>query len=101
LEQLDGWSADGRWVYFSSTSHDISGMNDVFRVSAEGGTPMEVAGDRYTNEYFASPSQDGTSLAISARYGVGQWWRNGQAIWTRRRSGWSVPPTVRRNTSGH
>ena len=30
-------------------------MNDVFRVSADGGTPMEVAADRYTNEYFAAP----------------------------------------------
>ena len=58
-EQLDGWSRDGAWVYFSSTSHDIAGMNDVFRVSAEGGTPMEVAADRYTNEYFSSPSPDG------------------------------------------
>ena len=37
LEQLDGWSRDGRWIYFSSTSHDISGMNDVFRVSVDGG----------------------------------------------------------------
>src|SRR5262245_28112327 len=34
-EQLDGWSRDGRWIYFSSTSHDIAGMNDVFRVSVD------------------------------------------------------------------
>src|SRR5262245_47146843 len=53
-ESLDGWSKDGRWVYFSSTSHDIAGMNDVYRVSSEGGTPLEVAADRYTNEYFSS-----------------------------------------------
>src|SRR5690606_41657261 len=26
-EQLDGWSADGRWIYYSSTSRDIAGMN--------------------------------------------------------------------------
>jgi tricorn protease len=80
LEQLDGWSRDGRWIYFTSTSHDIAGMNDVFRVSASGGTPMEVAGDRYTNEYFASPSPDGTALAITARATAsGQWWRNGRS----------------------
>jgi tricorn protease len=39
LEQLDGWSRDGRWIYFSSTSGDIAGMNDVYRVGADGGTP--------------------------------------------------------------
>ena len=78
-EQLDGWSRDGRWIYFSSTSHDIAGMNDVFRVSVDGGTPLEVAGDRYTNEYFSSAAPDGT-LAITARGVVSaQWWRNGRS----------------------
>jgi len=33
-EWLDGWSRDGRWLYFSSSSYDIAGMNDVFRVSS-------------------------------------------------------------------
>src|SRR5262245_51543778 len=80
VEQLDGWSRDGRWIYFSSTSHDISGMNDVFRVSVDGGTPMEVAADRYTNEYFSSASPDGNTLAISARANAsGQWWRSGRS----------------------
>ena len=79
-EQLDGWSRDGEWIYFSSTSHDIAGMNDVFRVSADGGTPMEVAADRYTNEYFSSASPDGRALAITARANAsGQWWRNGRS----------------------
>ncbi len=80
LEQLDGWSRDGRWIYFSSSSHDISNMNDVFRVSADGGTPMEVAGDRYANEYFSAASPDGSTLAISARSTASnQWWRNGRS----------------------
>src|SRR5690242_13948987 len=39
IDSLNGWSRDGRWIYFSSTSRDIDGMNDIFRVSAEGGTP--------------------------------------------------------------
>ena len=79
-EQLDGWSSDGRWIYFSSTSHDIAGMNDVFRVSPDGGTPMEVAADRYTNEYFSAAAPDGAALAISARATAsGQWWRNGRS----------------------
>lgn len=79
-EQLDGWSRDGAWIYFSSTSHDIAGMNDVFRVKAEGGTPMDVAADRYTNEYFSAASPDGRTLAITARANAsGQWWRNGRS----------------------
>src|SRR5262245_27978593 len=40
LEQLDGWSADSRSLLYSSTSRDIAGMNDIFRVAADGGTPM-------------------------------------------------------------
>ena len=50
LDQLDAWSPDGKWVYFSSSSREIAGMNDVFRVSVDGGTPMAVSGDRYTND---------------------------------------------------
>src|SRR5262245_38648697 len=80
LEQLDGWSWDGRWIYFSSASHDIAGMNYVHRVSAAGGTPLEVAADRYTNEYFSSAAPDGTTLAITARANASaQWWRNGRS----------------------
>jgi tricorn protease len=79
-EQLDGWSRDGKWIYFSSTSHDIAGMNDVFRVNADGGTPMEVAADRYTNEYFSQESPDRSAIALSARATAsGQWWRNGRS----------------------
>src|SRR5215471_1133824 len=46
-EQLDAWSRDGKYLYFSSTAQDISGMNDVYRVSAEGGMPVAVTADRY------------------------------------------------------
>src|SRR4051794_29907996 len=55
-ELVSGWSADGQSVLFQSNSHDISGMLDVYRVGVDGGTPMPVAADRYTTEYFAAPS---------------------------------------------
>jgi Tol biopolymer transport system component len=32
-DQLDAWAADGKWIYFYSSSRDISGMNDIYRVS--------------------------------------------------------------------
>ncbi|HZH30668.1 MAG TPA: S41 family peptidase [Pyrinomonadaceae bacterium] len=79
-DQLDAWSRDGRWLYFSSTSRDISGMNDIFRVSPEGGTPMRVSADRYTNEFFSAPSPDSASVAFTARgIASGQWWRKGRS----------------------
>ena len=79
-DALDNWSRDGKWIYFSSASRDIAGMSDVFRVSADGGTPMQVAADRYAAEYFAAPAPDGSSLAITARGVVfGQWWRHGHS----------------------
>ena len=79
-ESLDAWSRDGQWLYYSSSSGDIAGMNDVWRVRAQGGQPTQVAADRYATEYWASPSPDGKSLAITARGTVsGQWWRHGHS----------------------
>ena len=80
LDQLDAWSPDGRWLYFTSARGDIQGMNDVWRVSAEGGTPMVVSADRYSNEFWSAPSPDGQALAITARSTMtGQWWRRGHS----------------------
>jgi Tol biopolymer transport system component/C-terminal processing protease CtpA/Prc len=76
FEQLDSWSYDGRWVYFSTTAHDIASSNDVYRVSAGGGTPMPVSADRYANEWAAAPAPDGAGLALVGR-GYSQWWRHG------------------------
>ncbi len=86
-ETLDAWSADGRWLYVSSSAGDISGMSDVYRVRAPlpgsghaAGTPMPVAGDRYASEYWGAPSPDGALLAITARGIVSaQWWRHGHS----------------------
>lgn len=91
LDQLDGWSADGKYVYYSSTSRDIAGMNDIYRVPVGGGTPTPVSADRYANEFFAAPSPDGQTLAFAARgIAANQWWRHGHShldeseIWLRR-----------------
>lgn len=104
LDQLDGWSRDGRWIYFSSTSRDIAGMNDVFRLSAEGGTPLEVSSDRYASEYLSAPSPDGRSLAFTARgIALAQWWRKGNShldqseVWIRREA---APAVYERLTDG-
>src|SRR6266404_697654 len=75
-EQLDAWSADGKWIYFSSSSRDISGMNDIFRVNVEGGTPMQVSAERYVTEHFSAPSPDGNAIAFTGHgFGLSQWWR--------------------------
>ena len=79
-DNLDAWSRDGAWLYFSSSRNDISGMSDVWRVRSTGGTPMPVAADRYAAEYWGAPSPDGKTIAISARgVAAGQWWRHGRS----------------------
>lgn len=103
-ESLDAWSRDGKWIYFHSSSQEVARMNDIFRVPATGGTPMPVAADRYTNEFFAAPSPDGAAVAINAR-GIAsqQWWRNGHShidtseIWLVRPG---APPSYERITDG-
>ncbi|MFL6275486.1 MAG: LpqB family beta-propeller domain-containing protein [Blastocatellia bacterium] len=97
-DQLDAWSRDGRWLYFSSNAHDIANVfNDIYRVSAEGGTPMPVSAERYVNEYAAAPSPDGSQMAFTARGdSSAQWWRKGHShldeceIWVMRDT---MPPT--------
>jgi tricorn protease len=91
LDQLDAWSRDGRWIYFSTGTHDVGRKNDLYRVSADGGTPMPVSADRFTNEFQAAPAPDGTTLAFAARgNGDQQWWRHGHShldeseIWLRK-----------------
>jgi Tol biopolymer transport system component/C-terminal processing protease CtpA/Prc len=80
-DQLDAWSRDGKWIYFSSNSRaGDTGANDIYRVSANGGTPMMVTDERMINEYNAAPSPDGKSLALVG-YGSasGLWWRHGRS----------------------
>lgn len=56
-EKLDGWSRDGRWIYFSSSAGDIARQNDIWRVAAGGGTPLEVSRERFLNEFNAAASR--------------------------------------------
>jgi len=79
-EQIDGWSRDGRWIYYSTGAHDIAGMSDVYRVKSDGGTPMPVAADRYASEFMAAPAPNGDAVAIVGRgFGLSQWWREGHS----------------------
>ncbi len=79
-DEVSAWSADGRSIYYSSTSRDIAGMRNVFRVAGTGGTPMLVCDNRYINEFHAAPSPDGKTVAFAARgFGSHQWWRNGRS----------------------
>ncbi len=78
-EQLDAWSRDGAWIYFSSNARDIAGMNDIYRMASTGGTPMQISADRYTSEYSASPLADGSFVFAARGIGNGQWWRNGRS----------------------
>jgi Tol biopolymer transport system component len=103
-ELVTGWSPDSRLVYFSSTSHDLTGMQDVYRIGIDGGTPMAVAADRYTTEYFAAPGPAPDTLAITARGNAGsQWWRKGHShldesqIWIVRTG---TPPRYEQVTTG-
>jgi tricorn protease len=79
-DNLDAWSRDGKWLYFTSAANDVAGQGDIFRVPATGGTPLEVSRERYINEFESAPSPDGAQIAFVAR-GVSssQWWRNGHA----------------------
>lgn len=54
------WSPDGRWIYFTS---DRSGGPQVYRISANGGTPERVT---FEGSYNARPrlSPDGKRMAV-------------------------------------
>jgi tricorn protease len=76
-ERVDGWSRDGKYIYYSTAAGDIAGMNDVYRVPADGGTPMPFSADRYASEYYAAPG-DGM-VAMTTKGMSSQWWRKGHS----------------------
>lgn len=89
-DELDGWSRDGRYLYFANNSRNIYYAHDIYRVPVSGGTPMRVVTQPYMNVYLAAPSPRDSTLAFDARGFAGsQWWRVGHShldecqIWLR------------------
>jgi len=79
-DEPSGWSADGKWLYFTSSRGNIAGMGGVYRVRASGGTPMPVSLELYRDEEEGVPSPDGTRVAlVGGGWGSTQWWRHGSA----------------------
>ena len=63
-----------------SPSRDISGMNDLFRVSIEGGTPMQSAPTATQPSTSLRLRRTGKACAFTARGNAsGQWWRKGHS----------------------
>jgi len=75
---VSAWSADGRFIYFSSVSHNIVYDADVYRVAVDGATPMRVLHEDYVGANDAAPSPDNSAIAF-VRNGFPQWWRRGHS----------------------
>lgn len=75
-DQVEGWSPDSKWVYFSSSRHEIRG-SDIYRVSIDSGMPVPVAREAYEQEYNVAVSPDGNTIAFNTNDRVRQWWRKG------------------------
>ncbi len=78
VPELDAWSGDGKYLYFSSSAHAISYTAIIRRVPATGGTPTDVRAEAFVNQEDAAPSPDGATLAY-VRNGFPQWWRRGHS----------------------
>ena len=77
---LDAWSPDSQSLYFSSSRADVGSMSDLFKIPADGGTPVAVSADRFADENQAAPHPtDGTIAFTSGGMAVSQWWRKGHA----------------------
>ena len=73
INVLDCWSPDGEWIYFNSGMDGIG--NAVYKVRAEGGTPIRIAGDPFESYYNLAISPNGKTLAFNNN--GDQWWRRG------------------------
>jgi Tol biopolymer transport system component len=67
---VPSWSHDGKWVYFGSTR---GGKDQVWKVPAEGGTPLEVT---RSGGFAALESVDGATLYFAkSRYDNPELWQ--------------------------
>jgi tricorn protease len=78
LPELDGWSADGRTIYFTSNANNIGYDGDIMQVPVDGGTPVRAVTETFVNAMEAAPSPDGHTIAY-VRNGFVQWWRRGHS----------------------
>ncbi|RYG04595.1 MAG: PDZ domain-containing protein [Chitinophagaceae bacterium] len=79
-DEVSSWSTDSKYIFFATAAHDISGMRDIYKIRATGGSPIAVTDTRYLTEYFAASSPDGKKIAFNARgMSPAQWWRNGHS----------------------
>lgn len=80
LDQVEGWSGDGKFVYFSSNAKNIASSSDIYRVAVDGGTPMPVINERYVHQYESAVSPDGSRIAyVAGGFADQQWWRRGRS----------------------
>src|SRR5258706_2095467 len=77
---LDGWSHDGKSIYFTSSVNDVAVQGDSVCLRSGGGTPLEVSPERYLGEVESAPASDGPTMHLNAQgLSFAQWWRNGHA----------------------
>ena len=102
LEQLDGWSRDGKWVYFSSSAHDLVGRRQrrlsrvVRRRHADAGQRRPLRQRVLLRGVARRATARDDARAASPS---GQWWRHGHSH--HRRSGdLAARPDRRRRAGG-
>ena len=73
------WSVDGRWIYFTSGTPETKEM-DIWRVSAEGGTPERLTKHNSDVAYPTPISPVRCSMSRTTRmarvHGYGRWTSN-------------------------
>ena len=84
IDAIASWSADGRWIYFTSTRTGV--IPDIWRVSADGDRPLRVTRNGgfepkassdgrylfYLERHPSALAADGTSRLMRARLEDGQ-----------------------------